>query len=155
MFDWSNEFRNRRDRQGVAKTKGSGAKRCERQKKAHKFGNGTNICKRIGGICLIVEVWIIRVQNAASASYAQRSNIIWVRACRSWVTYLKSRIQVTGRWLEEYCFVWGLLSLRLSTEKTDESRNADTATAAYLRASIIDNEFRFWHWLDETSDPEL
>ena len=32
------------------------AKRRETQKKVHKLGNGINMCKRNGGICLIVEV---------------------------------------------------------------------------------------------------
>jgi len=34
-----------------------GAKRNETQKKRHNLGNGTNMCKRNGGICLIVEVF--------------------------------------------------------------------------------------------------
>jgi len=49
-------FGSRRDRQGVAKTKGLGAKRRETQKERHKLGNRANMCKRNGGICLIVEV---------------------------------------------------------------------------------------------------
>ena len=32
------------------------AKRRETQKKVHKLGNGINMCKRNGGICLILEV---------------------------------------------------------------------------------------------------
>jgi len=57
-IEWANtRFGNGRDCQGVVKTKGLGAKMYRKQKKRHKLGNGTNMCKRIGGICLIVEVY--------------------------------------------------------------------------------------------------
>jgi len=50
-------FGKRRDCQGALKTKGTGAKRLKTQKKRHKLGNRTNMCKQNGGICLIVEVY--------------------------------------------------------------------------------------------------